>query len=347
MPVFSKELSTKAMVPVCRQIATAYEAGIPIIRVMETVGAQQRNPAVRRVLESIGRDLSAGATLAEATANHSEYLSPYFANLLGSGEQSGKLDTMLNDLATYYEDKLALQRKITGALAYPIFLISACWFLGTFAFGIVRNTLANINSRTSGAQNISEYLKEYLSLQVNAMGILAILIIIAIVLSRMGLLKWITCMITTHIWPLSVVTRKLGMARFFRSLGLMFGSGISTTTSIEKSAAVVGNPYIEQDLLASIPLVRRGHTLVESFSECKMMTPLAMEMLMVGEQSGNMDGQLLKAAEIHQREADQAITMATQVMTTLIMAVAFTMVGGIVIYFWTSFYGGLMDGLGI
>ena len=68
---------------------------------------------------------------------------------------------------------------------------------------------------------------------------------------------------------------------------------------------------------------------------------------MVGEQSGNMDGQLLKAAEIHQREADQAITMATQVMTTLIMAVAFTMVGGIVIYFWTSFYGGLMDGLGI
>ena len=127
----------------------------------------------------------------------------------------------------------------------------------------------------------------------------------------------------------------------------MFGSGISTTTSIEKSAAVVGNPYIEQDLLASIPLVRRGHTLVESFSECKMMTPLAMEMLMVGEQSGNMDGQLLKAAEIHQREADQAITMATQVMTTLIMAVAFTMVGGIVIYFWTSFYGGLMDGLGI
>ena len=141
MGILSKEISTKELVPVCRQIATAYEAGIPITNVIDTVGSQHRSPAVKRVLQSISADLAAGHTLADAPEKQSEYLSPFFANLLGSGEQAGNLDVMLNDLASYYEDKLEMRRMLIGALTYPCMLLVMCWFLGSFALGIVQVAL--------------------------------------------------------------------------------------------------------------------------------------------------------------------------------------------------------------
>ena len=127
----------------------------------------------------------------------------------------------------------------------------------------------------------------------------------------------------------------------------MLSSGLNTVFCIEKSAEVTGNPYIMNDLMGAIPMVQRGHTLVESFAHSRMMTPLAREMLAVGEQSGNLDGQLQKAATYHLNEANQAIKVATTVLTTMIMLLAFSLAGGLVIYFYTSLYGGLMDGLGI
>ncbi len=347
MAILSKELSTKDLVPVCRQIATAYEAGIPIATVMNSVGSQQKNPAVRRVLESIGAHLAAGDTLAEATEKQSEYLSPYFASLLGSGEQSGKLDVMLNDLAGYYEDKLALRRMIVGALTYPMILLGMCWFLGTFAMGMVKVALAGMDGSGRGIADVTQYFSDYAAFQVQALFGFALLVAIGITLSRMGLLKWVTGLVSTYLWPMSNVTRKLGMARFFRSFSLMLGSGIDTIRCIEKSAEITGNPYIEKDLLTAVPYIRRGHTLVESFGDCKMMTSLAREMLAVGEQSGNLDGQLLKAAKYHQDEANHAIKIATTVLTTAIMIGVFTLIGGIVIYFWVNLYGGLLDGLGV
>jgi type IV pilus assembly protein PilC len=347
MGLFSNQLSSKEMVPVCRQIATAYSAGLPIIRVIEHVGENSKNHKVKRILLEISDDLSNGMTLGEATLKQSEYLSSFFANLLGSGEQSGNLDIMLNDLADYYEEKLALKRKIMGQLAYPMILLCLCWFLGTFAIGMLKVMMAGIDGSGGGVAGVTEYFGQYTQFQIKAVIVFTVLIVLAVALSRMGILKWITGLVSTFIWPMSRVTRKLGMARFFRSLSLMITSGLGIVQCITKSAQVTDNPYIEEDLLKSIPHIKNGKSLVDSFRESTLMTPLAFEMLAIGEQSGKLDEQLKKAAQYHQDEADHAIKQATTVLTTLIMLGVFILIGGIVIYFWIKFYGGLMDGLEI
>lgn len=347
MPLLSKRLSTKDMVPVCRQISTAYEAGLPIIDVLRTVGEQQKNKEVREVLVTISTDLRGGDTLAEAAGRQSEALSPFFVGLLANGERSGRLDTMLSDLADYYEDRLAMTRQIVGALTYPLILLTMCWFLGTFAIGIMKVALGSLNGSGGGIAGVTQYFKDYAAFQIRAMIGLGLIGLSGVFLSRAGVLRWITSAVTTHVWPLSSVTKKLGMARFFRSFSMMLGSGLSMPICIEKSAELTANPYIQRDLMQAAGPVRNGATLVEAFSRCRLMTPLAREMLAVGEQSGKLEFQLNKAAQYHMQEAQHQMKQATTIFTTMIMVGVFITVGGVVIYFWTSLYGGLIDGLGI
>ena len=102
MGILSSQISTKAMVPVCRQLATTYEAGIPIIKAIDHVGSHSKDPNVRKTLLAMGEDLRGGATLAEAAQRQSKHLSPFFIQLLATGEQGGHLDVMLKDLAGYF-----------------------------------------------------------------------------------------------------------------------------------------------------------------------------------------------------------------------------------------------------
>jgi type IV pilus assembly protein PilC len=348
MALTTSEIDTKTMVPVCRQLATAYEAGLPITKVLEHVGRENKNPKIRRLMSDMHEEIIRGGSLADAAQHQSRFLSPFFVNLLAGGEKSGKLDIMLKDLADYYEDRLKMRREIVSALTYPVILMVIAWFLGTFSIGMVKVALAGFEgSGGGGVDGVMAYFGEWTQFQVKSMITFAFIFGAYVVLARLGMFKWISGWFATFIWPFSRVTRKFGMARFFRSLSLMLGSGIGVVQCIQQSAEVTGNPYIEKDLLKSIPRVQNGATLVEAFSGSRLMTPLAREMLLVGEESGRLDFQLNKAAQYHMDEARHAVKLASTIMTNLVMLGVFISIGGIVIYFWSSLYGGMMDGLGI
>ncbi|PCJ59654.1 MAG: hypothetical protein COA73_08920 [Candidatus Hydrogenedentota bacterium] len=252
-------------------------------------------------------------------------------------------------VADYYEDRLAMQRSIVSALIYPCFLLTAAWFIGSFTYGIINVALSGFtgNGGGGGIQGIQEYIGVYIGFQIKAMTVLALFIVIALLLSKLGLLRWVTGIVSTFVWPFSTVTRKFGMARFFRSLSLMLSSGLNVVHSIKKSAEVTGNPYIERDLLQAIPHVQNGATLVEAFADSRLMTPLAREMLAIGEVSGKLDEQLNKAAQYHFNDANEALKRAVQILTYMMMTGIFLLVGALVVYFWVKLYGGMMDGLGI
>lgn len=338
MALLSAEIETKKLVPLCRQLATAYEAGIPILRTLETVSATSRDAKIKRVLQSMADDLRQGSTLGEAADRQSKFLSPFFRHLLASGEHGGHLDVMLKDLAAYYEDRLAMQRQITSMLAVPVLQLVACWFLGTFAMGILG---------VEGLDGVMTYFREYVAFQIRAMGGFCVLGAVTIFLSRMGVLGWITGAVTTHVWPISTVTKKFGLARFFRSLSLLLESGLSITKCIENAAAVTSNPYMERDLVKTIPLIRSGASLTEAFSHTRYLTPLAHQMLTVGEESGKLDFQLKKLAEYHLDEANHAVRVATQVFGTLIILGVGLLIGYIIVSFYQQLYGGMFDELGV
>lgn len=348
MGIFSPEISTREMVPVCRQLATAYSAGIPIIRSLETVGEQFRAGRAHRVFTEMANDIRQGSTLGEALDRQRAYLPPVFVYLIKAGEVGGHLDTMLSDLATYYEERLEMQRRVRGMMILPVLELIAAWFLGTFAWGMMNVALGAMQTgEGGGVSGVMAYVNDWISFQIKAGVVFALLVAIAIVLSRLGALGWITGFFSTHVWPMSTIAREMGLARFFKSFSLLLGSGLDVVRCIQNAAASTANPYIERDLLRTIPEIRAGSTLSDAFRRTRYLTPMSRNMLETGEVSGQLEKQLSKAAEYHFNQGTAAMHRATTIFGTLIVLAVCLFIGGLIISFYSRLYGGIMDELGI
>ena len=346
MGIFTKQMSARELAPVCRQLATAYTAGIPILRTLEMAGREAPNSRAREVMETMREDIKGGSTLAEAAQRQNTYLPPLFVELVANGEQGGRLDAMLGDLAAYFEDRVNLQRQIITMMVYPALQLAVAWFVGTFAFMLLGRLSATLEGGEV-AFDFAGLVEAYLSFQVRAAIILALAMGVVILLSRAGLLRWPWGWIRTHVWPLSPVTRRFALARFCRGFSLLVGSGVNIVQAIRGAAGATANPYIERDLLEAVPPVRSGAPLTEAFRCSKYLDRTAREMIEVGEASGELEASLRKASDYY---FDQA-TNATQVMVragfvlTIIFVAA--IVGYVVISFYAQLYGGMTDGLGV
>ena len=332
MGLLSTQLSTKTLVPLCRQMATAYGAGLPIIRSLDLVSESTRNVRVKEMLGDIRLRIVNGDTLANAVRAQEKLLPNMLIELWSTGEMGGKLDIVLRDLANYYEDKQAMTRAIVAKAAYPMFLLVAAWFIGTFALMLVKQI--SFESKI----NLGDYFANYGAFQIRCGIKFGILVALCIILSRAGILKWIWGAFTTHIWPISAVTRRFAQARFFRCLSLLLASGVSITRSVERAAATTSNPYIQQDFLKVLPVLADGGTLVEAFGHAKYLSPMAREMLRVGEESGDVEGQLRKVAQYQMDEATHAVNLATRVGEVAIALAVFGIVGFVIISFWSNYF---------
>jgi len=338
MGIVSPQLSTNVLVPLCRQLATSYDAGIPILRTLEMVHKNTRDRAAREVIEGMGRAIRKGATLGQAARAQKDRLPPLMVELLESGEVGGNLDVALRDMANYFEERQRMKRTIIGKAVYPALQLTAAWFLGSFALMLIRRM-----NFTDTSFNLNDYFQYYMRFQGAAMLLFGSGVATSIVLARLGLFKWIWGYVATHVWPIAPVTRRFAMARYFRSLSLLIGSGVPIVRALERAAATCANPYIERDLLKPVPLVANGATLVEAFERSQYLPQTAREMLLVGEQSGKLEAALNKAAQYQMDEAVHAVNVATRVGEVLISLAVAAVVGYIVISFYSNYLGKLDD----
>jgi type IV pilus assembly protein PilC len=339
MGLFSPQISTKTMVPVCRQLATTYEAGIPILKGLELVSEQLGDQKARRVLQHMKENIQNGATLGEAARVHRRHLPPFFIELLASGEAGGRLDIMLKDLAQYFEDRLVMMRRFMGAMIYPGVQLVFAWFFGTFALRLV----GQIDFTGGTAFSFERYLVDYAFFQAKAMLVFGAIVLVCAALSYFGALRWISGWVSNFIWPLRPISRKFGLARFFRSMSLLVGSGMNMRSCIQNSAAITLNPYMQRDLLKAVPPISQGATLVEAFSHTRYLSPVSREMILVGEQSGNLEESLRKVSDYHLEEATHLVQVLTRLLGVLIVVA----VAGIIGYFVISFYTKLYSGIGV
>jgi len=337
MGLFSPQIRTKTMVPVCRQLAITYEAGIPILKGLELVSEQVGDKQARQVLRGMKENIQNGATLGESARYHHKHLPPFFIELLASGEAGGRLDIMLRDLAQYFEDRQAMMRRFIGAMTYPAIQLMAAWFLCTFSLGLV----GQLDLASGQPFDLGRYFTEYLLFQAKSMLVFGVLVLMLAGLSYVGVLRWITGWISNFIWPFRTISRKFGLARFFRSMSLLVGSGMHIRSCIQNSAAITLNPYLQQDLLRAVPPLNDGATLVEAFSRTRYLTPVSREMIMIGEQTGNLEASLRKVSEYHLEEATHALQILTKIVGVLVLITVAIIVGFVVISFYSKLYSGI------
>jgi type II secretory pathway component PulF len=334
MALFSPQLSTKTLVPMCRQIATAYDAGITITQALALARNATGDKHAQVVLDTMAYDIRNGATLGEAAAAQSKRLPPILISLLASGEAGGRLDVMLRDLASYYEDRLAMRRKLFGMMAYPAFQLIVAWFLGTFALGLVGSL--NLNATTPFS--VGSYFQTWLGFQAGVLASVGLALAVFIGLSRAGVTGNLASMFAIRVWPFSVVAKRFALARFFRSMALLIQSGLPIQKCIDHAAAAANNGYVAAQVRTAIPRVMEGASLQEAFAPVSVLTPQSREMLHVGEVSGNLDGSLRKIADYHLAEANHAVSIATKLANVGIVLLVGLVVGYVVISFYTSYF---------
>ena len=152
------------MAIICRQLATMYNAGIPLLQALSLAAERGVSARARVLLQRMARFIREGASLAEAAAREERVLPELFVEVVAAGEKGGRLDVLLRDLAQYYERMHGMKRSVISSLVYPGLQLASAWFLGTFALGIVKS-IGGILHGSGGRFSMNAYLLSYLRFQ--------------------------------------------------------------------------------------------------------------------------------------------------------------------------------------
>ena len=320
-----------------RQLATMMKAGVPLVQSFEIVAEGLENPAMREVVLGIKAEVEGGNTFAGALRKYPQYFDDLFCSLVGSGEQSGALETMLDRVAIYKEKSELLKQKIKKALKYPMTVIVVALivtiilmvkvvpvFQDLFAgFG------ADLPAFTQMVVNMSNWMQSYWYILIAGIG-LSIGAFVEAKKRSKGFRDFLDrAALKAPIF--GDLVYKAIIARYARTLATTFAAGVPLIDALESTAGATGNVVYYNAVMRIREDVSTGQQLQFAMRSTNVFPSMAVQMVAIGEESGALDAMLEKVATHFENEVDNAVDGLTSMMEPLIMAVLGVLVGGLVI----------------
>ncbi len=319
-----------------RQLSILLAAGVPLVGALDALLSQIINPLFKKILAQIKESVNEGNSLAFSLSRHSSLFSNIYVNMVRAGEVSGSLDIVLGRLAEYGEHQEALKSRFKAALAYPIFmsLIGSLvlFFLITFVVPNITQVFNDMHQSlplpTIVLISISSFLKSFWWLVIAA-GIGMII----------GARRFIKTSKGTHIWDtiklrvpvVGAINQKIALARFARTLGTLLESGVQLLSALDIVKNIVNNTLIAKDIEEAAEEIEAGKSLALPLGQSAWFPPIAVQMISVGEQSGELEGMLQKIADTYEGEIDSQIMAMTSMLEPLMILVMGLVVGFIVV----------------
>lgn len=333
---FSSRVSPAEMAMMTRQLATLLGAGFPLVSALITLIPQTRSSVFKRILSQIKDAIEEGSSFAAALSHYPEIFSDIYVNMVRSGESSGTLELVLNRLADISERQQALSHKIRSAMAYPILMLFVgtliLLFLLTYIVPSITAIFEDMNQAlplpTIVLISVSSFLK-------NNWWIFLILIA-GVVFGLRQFIKtekgryWFDKTILTL--PLAGNLRtKLAVGRFARTLSSLLENGVSVLAALEIVKNIVGNRLIADAIHAAAQSVEKGGSLAKSLDQAKIFPHICIQMIQVGENSGELETMLSKVADIYETEVESTVSAMTALLEPLIILFMAVIVGFIVL----------------
>lgn len=319
-----------------RQLTALVRAGIPLVKSLNIIFSQAENPFLKEIVSSLISQIESGTSLSEAMSAYSQVFLPLYTNMIKAGEMSGALDTILERLALYLEASSKLNRKVQSAMMYPIAVISIAVLItvGIFIFVIPKfkemfsSMGGNLPLPTQIVIGISEGLGKYFLVLIILIVILAIALRKALDTPR-ARLRWDKMKLDLPM--MGKLIRKVIVARFARTTATLLRSGVSILTALDIGAKTSGNKTVEVTLTKVIARVSKGERIGDVLAENKVFAPFVVNLISVGEETGDLSGMLDKIAYFYEEEVDAAVSGLTSLIEPLIIVVLGVLIGGIVI----------------
>jgi len=333
---FLRRVKPQDRAALTRQLATLVGAGIPLVSALDTVIQQISNNALRRALVDIREEVMGGSSLADAMGNHRWLFSELYVNMVHAGESSGALEAVLHRLADLLERTVKLRNRVQAALFYPITMmgigIVVLAFLLTYVVPIVTRLFAEAKQRLPRPTVIligtSDFLIHWCWALLLA-ALMATLLVHRILVTPGGKLWWDK--LKLRLPMAGSLYRRLVIARFSRTLGVLLQGGLPLTSSLAIVQHVIDNSYMAQHVEKAIQDVNEGEDLTVSLERSKSFPPMVIQMISAGERSGTMEEMLLRIAEAYEDEVETRIAALTSLLEPFLILVMGLMVGFIVL----------------
>lgn len=334
-------VKSKDLVVFTREFATMVNAGVPIMRSLTLLRDQTVSIPLRKALTNIVSDIQAGTNLSDALSKNPKVFSPIYINMVKAGEEGGILDQVLNNLAFQQEKDSALKGKIRGAMVYPgvIFSVTIIAFVILMTF-IVPKIGTILTELSQGKAKLPIYTRVLLAISHDMRQLWFILFVVVVlpvtfVLFRRyiktpkGRYRWHSFLL--RVPAIKTIITKTAVARFSRIFASLMSAGVSIVDSIDTTAAAIGNAVIEQELLRCSKAVQAGSQLSVELSKDTHFPAIVVQMLAVGEETGQTDTIILKVAEFYEEEVDTAVASISSIIEPVMIILLGGMVGIIAI----------------
>ena len=311
MGIFER-VSQRDIVILSRQLATLFEAKVPIVESLKVLINETQNMVLRKRLASVFDDMQGGLSLSAAMTKHPEVFSRFYVAMVKSGEESGKLEEIFTFLADYLERTYELTQKARNALIYPAFVLTMFVVVMILMLIFVIPNVAAI--LIESGQDLPIYTKMvlFVSDTLRAYGILLLVVVAAVggVLFRYarnagGLMYFARLQLSFPV--IGGLFRKVYLSRIADNLHTLLSGGISVVRALTITSEVVGNEIYRQILLEAIEDVKGGSMISDSFAKFNDIPPLFTQMMRIGEETGKLDYILKSIAGFYRRDVDSMV----------------------------------------
>lgn len=327
-----KRISTEDMIMFHVQLSNMINAGIPIVGSLDTLTRQLENKRLKDIAGSVLRNIESGDSFSEALARHPRVFSKLFVNMVKSGEASGKLDNVLMRFAEFTERQADLSQKIRGALFYPTILLFAGIAVILFIVTFIIPQFASIFIKTGIKLPMPTLILYKIGIAIKHFWFLILMCIISVWLGIRyymgtdgGRLYFDRFKLRLPIF--GSLFRKAAISRFARTLGTLAASGVPILQSLDIVREVVGNEVLGRAIANTRSAVERGEKIAEPLRISEEFPPDTVQMILVGEESGNLDGMLNKISDFYDMSLSYTIKKLTTILEPLFLVIMGCMVG--------------------
>jgi type IV pilus assembly protein PilC len=327
----------KAITLFTRQLSTLQDAGLPIVQSLQILADMQRPGKFKGTLGVVTEDVQSGTMLSEAMARHPRIWDKLYTNLVKAGETAGALDVILRRLAEFREKAERLKKKVIGALVYPVAVMTIASAILTFIMifivpkfeQIFKELGVQLPGVTVALIDMSNFLGSWWGLSL-LVGIIALIVGTKLLRSTEKGGNFVDrVLMRTPVF--GNIIKKSSVARFTRTLGTLVTSGVGFLDALDITKSATPNIVVRNAIQAVRDSVKEGETINEPLRRSGVFDDIVVNMIKVGEETGELDKMLIKIADNYDEEVDAAVAAMMSLLEPLLIVFMGGAVGFIVI----------------
>jgi type IV pilus assembly protein PilC len=328
----------KQLVGFTRQLSTLQDAGLPILRSLQILEEQQKPGLLKSIIGGVADEVEGGGTLSDAMSKFPKAFDKLYVNMINAGELGGVLDLILNRLADFMEKAARLKKKVIGAMIYPAVVIGIAVAIVSmimiFVIPKFEQIFLDFKTELPGITKVLLAISRWFANDYGWAYVLFSPIIISVTLKLVRMSeggKYATDLMLTKIPILGSIVSKSSIGRFTRTLGTLISAGVPILDAINITKETAGNEVYARALAKVHDAIREGESMADPLRATKVCDAIVVNMIDVGEETGDLDKMLMKVADNYDNDVDVLVSSLISILEPVMVVVLGVLVGFIVI----------------